>query len=127
MITGFYTGVLGLWLVYLVVAVIRQRFKYKVALGHGGKAAVMQAIRIHGNFTETVPYALIVMFLLETQGYAEWLLHGFGLGLILSRLLHWYGLSGSTGTSLGRAGGTALMLLLIILGSLILIAEFATG
>ena len=127
MVTGFYAGILGLWLVYLVADVVRQRFKQKVGLGHGGKAALMKKIRVHGNFIETVPYVLIIMFLLEAQDYADWLLHVFGGGLVLSRVLHWYGISGSTGTSFGRAAGTAIMLMLIIIGSLILMAEFLTG
>jgi uncharacterized membrane protein YecN with MAPEG domain len=124
MITGFYTGLLGFWLVFLIFSVVRNRLHHKVGLGHGGSKELMKSIRIHGNFIEIVPFILIIMFLLEVQGYQNWVIHVFGVLLVLSRLLHWQGLGKSTGISKGRQYGTVLSVILMFVGSLFLCLNY---
>ncbi|MBU0859352.1 MAG: MAPEG family protein [Alphaproteobacteria bacterium] len=125
MITGFYAGLLGLWLVFLILSVVRLRWKYRVGMGDGGQRELMQAIRIHGNFIETVPFVLILMGLLELRDFSPaLLLHGFGVTLLVSRLLHWHGLTRSATTSVGRTVGTVLIVFLVLTGAVLLIFNF---
>lgn len=128
MITGFYAGLLALWLVFLILSVVRLRWKYRVGLGDGGEKELTRAIRIHGNFTETVPMVLILMGLMEyAQAVPAMALHGFGVALVLSRLVHWRGLSGSSTTSFGRTAGTVAVNLLLAAGAVILVYAFLKG
>ena len=123
MITGLYTGILGLMLVVLILRVAMRRLKYKVGLGDGGIGDLTQAMRVHGNFIETVPIMLIMMVLMEESLVSTWILHAFGSGIIATRLLHAYGITRSAGHSFGRKTGIMLSLLLLTVGSVILITK----
>lgn len=128
MVTGFYAGILGLWLAFLLLRVVGLRRKYRVGLGDGGQNELTRAVRIHGNFTETVPFVLILMAAMEMNAVAPlWVVHGFGVALVLSRILHWHGVSRSAGTTFGRVAGTATVVGLLIVGAVILIVGFAAG
>jgi uncharacterized membrane protein YecN with MAPEG domain len=50
-------------------------------------------MRVHANFAEYVPMALILIALAESLKSPSVLLHLLGLGLIAARLIHAYGLS----------------------------------
>ncbi|MEM9764073.1 MAG: MAPEG family protein [Pseudomonadota bacterium] len=87
-VTALYAGLLGLWLIGLSVAVIRLRWRHRVSLGDGGVAALERACRAHGNAVETIPITLIMLGLAEGLGTPAVLLHLFGLGLLVGRVLH---------------------------------------
>lgn len=123
MITGLYAGLLGLLLVYLIFRVAKRRLKYRVGLGDGGIPDLNQAIRVHGNFAETVPIILIIMLIMELSLSPPWLVHGFGVLLVTARIAHAQGISSSPNHSLGRKIGIGLTLTLIIAGSFILISK----
>jgi uncharacterized membrane protein YecN with MAPEG domain len=98
----------GLHLVLLLVLsvlVTRQRRKHHVEIGDGGVPALQQAIRAFGNATEYVPAALAGLALLALVGAPPLLIHPIGLILFAGRVLHAFGLSRSTGTSLARVAG----------------------
>jgi uncharacterized membrane protein YecN with MAPEG domain len=71
--------------------VIRLRQSLRVGIGAGGKPALERAIRIHGNFAEYIPLALLLLLFMELQGRAHWLIHILCLALIAARLVHAYG------------------------------------
>ena len=77
---------------------INARRSEKVIYGDGNSKLVTLRMRRHANFIEYVPYALILLGLAESLNSAHWLLHAAGIVLILSRLLHFYGLSDSMNT-----------------------------
>jgi hypothetical protein len=87
-ITATYAALLGLMLVVLAVRVIGTRRTKRVALGDGGHPALLGRIRAHGNFTEYVPMALLLMGFAEAQGTTAWLIHALGVALLAGRLLH---------------------------------------
>lgn len=98
-VTGFYAALLAIFYVVLAFAVVRQRMKLRVGLGDGQQPSLIKAIRIHGNFAEYVPFALLLLLLLEQKAGLSWQLHLIG-GLILGgRILHALGLMKSSGTS----------------------------
>ncbi len=127
MITGLYAAILGLMLVVLILRVARRRLKYKVGLGDGGISDLGQAIRVHGNFVETVPILLILLLVMEENVFPAWGLHIFGTGIVISRLFHAYGITMSPLASAGRKYGTFLAIFLIIAGSLALILSFLSN
>ena len=90
------------------VYVAKRRGDTKVSLGDGGNETMLQATRIHGNFTEYVPIALIMMLAIEVAGGPGWLLHVIGDSLLIGRLLHAWGLHSAAGRSMGRGFGTLL-------------------
>lgn len=127
MITGLYVGILAIMMALLVVNVVRKRFKNRVGLGDGGVDELQQAIRIHGNFTEMVPMILIIMVLFEMLLFSPLLIHVFGIVLVLSRVMHFLGVSKTPYSSKGRVIGTSMALLLLVIGGLLLILHFITG
>lgn len=127
MITSLHAAFLGLWLAFLYVRVVRRRFKYRVSLGGGGQEDLQRAIRVHGNFVETVPYALILMVLVETSAMPEWVLHGLGVALVAGRLLNFDGLSQNRKIPRSRQVAGILTLSVIIISSVILLWQALPG
>ncbi len=93
MITGTYAALLALLLLVLSALVIRQRLRHRTAIGLGSAEGLLRASRAHANFAEYVPFALLLMLLLEQGAAPAWLLHALGLALLLGRLSHAYGIS----------------------------------
>jgi len=91
--TGIYAALLGLLLILLSVRTIQQRRRAQVAIGTAGDAALERAIRVHANFCEYVPIALILVYFVELQFSAIWITHALGGLLLLGRLLHAFGVS----------------------------------
>lgn len=88
-----YASLLAIFYVYLSLRTIGLRRKVKVAVGDGGSPEMLRAMRVHGNFAEYVPIALILLGLLEMQGAYLWLVHTLGCVLVAARLSHAYGVS----------------------------------
>ena len=106
MATGIYAGVCSLLFLYLAWPITFQRKQKRIGLGDAGDPELQRAIRVHANFVEYVPLSLLMLLLLEQQGGPTGLIHGFGMALVFSRLLHAYGLGRSSGYSFGRFYGT---------------------
>mgnify|MGYP003946047621 FL=1 len=117
-VTLLFAALHVLLMLALAVPIARHRHAHKVGLGDGGDKLLARKIRVHGNFTEYVPLALLVLALLEACGLAAAAVWGFGGMLLLGRLLHAAGLSGSSGYSKGRFWGTALTWLSLLLMAL---------
>ncbi len=104
-ITGLYAGLLGLFVIPLSFHVTLNRYRAKIGIFDGGDEQLGKAIRMHGNFTEHVPMALILMILAELNGGGPQLMHILGLVLLGSRMVHIYGMFMSVGPSVGRFVG----------------------
>lgn len=115
LITSLYAALLVLVFVALTVQVIRFRRQYQVALGDGGHAALGRAIRVHANFVEYVPLALLLLFFAEYQGLSGGLVHLLGATLLLGRVLHAYGVSQVRENLRFRSVGVVLTLLVLLL------------
>ncbi len=92
MITPIYASILTIIYITLSVRVIGARRSAAVGLGDGGDRNVLRATRVHANFAEYVPLALVLMMLAELQSAPVWLLHAMGVALIGGRALHAYGM-----------------------------------
>jgi len=104
----------ALLLLLLTVQVVRWRYRAKVGLGDGGNADLARQIRVHGNFIEYVPLALLLLALLELAGLDTRALWSFGAMLLLGRLLHAFGLGQDAGQSPGRKWGMLLTWLALV-------------
>ncbi|QFY42201.1 hypothetical protein F6R98_05790 [Candidatus Methylospira mobilis] len=119
--TGFYAALLGLLFVFLSMRVITLRMKLKVSVGDGGHELLTRAIRIHGNFAEYVPFALLLMLLNELAGASMWLIHALGVSLIAARILHIKGIATAESPMAPRKAGMMLTFAVVITGSLSLL------
>lgn len=115
-VTGFYAALLGFVFVWLATRVVKARRQYHVALGTPHRL-VERAVRAHGNFAEYVPFALLLMALLETGNLPDWALHVLGTGLVAGRVLHAWGISREPENLRFRALGMSLTFTVIGLAS----------
>lgn len=111
-------GLLGAW---LTIQVILARGRSKVAAGDGGNAGLAQAIRAHGNFTEQVPMALLLIGGVELLGYAPAYLYALGAALIVARLFSAFGLSASLEDRLPRRIGAGLTITVVIVAAALIL------
>lgn len=93
LITPLYAAILGLMLIGFTFVVIAGRASTGVLLLHGDNLPLAARIRQHANFAENVPMALLLMALAEISGAPAGWMHAMGLLLILSRLLHPFGVN----------------------------------
>ncbi|AXK71521.1 MAPEG family protein [Lysobacter sp. TY2-98] len=120
-VTLLVAGVLGLMLIALAWPIVMLRRGRKVGLGDGGDALLQRRIRVHSNFVEYVPFAMLVLALLEISGLDRTWVAALGGLLLIGRLLHVIGLSRSSGYSFGRFWGTFLTWSMIIAASVLAI------
>jgi uncharacterized membrane protein YecN with MAPEG domain len=92
-ITALYASLLALLFLLLSFRVIAQRRAARVELGHGDSHQLLRRIRVHANFAEYVPFALVLIGLAESLKAPGGLVHTLGFVLLLARLIHAYGLS----------------------------------
>lgn len=122
-ITGLYAGILALLFIALCFNVIRKRLSFGIGIGHGDNHELKKAIRIHANFAEHVPLALILIALCDYTQFNPYFIHAMGVSLVIGRLLHAYGLSKTSVRSTGRTLGVLLTYTTIIIASIMLIIK----
>lgn len=91
-ITPVYAALLGFLFIALSIRVIRLRRTRKVAIGAKGDPAIERAMRVHANFAEYTPFALLLIAMLELKSAGLWI-HILGAALLAGRALHAYGVS----------------------------------
>lgn len=132
MTTGLYAGILAILFVALSFKVIAKRMKFKVGLGDGGHEALIRAQRAHGNFAENIPFALLLVLLVEMQASdvfapTPWYIHAMGITLIIGRVFHAYSLIVPTSPLLFRQIGMISTYLTMLAAAGLLIAGFVTA
>lgn len=105
-VTLFTASILAIMCLILAARVSRARLKHRISLGDNGNEELLVRMRIHGNFIEFVPFVLILMALLESAGAESTALKVAGAVLVLSRLMHAYGLP-RPAPNIFRAGGAS--------------------
>ncbi|MFD1193497.1 MAPEG family protein [Seohaeicola saemankumensis] len=115
-ITALYAGLLALLYVGISGWVIRVRVQQKVYAGDKGDPVMANAMRLHANFAEYVPLALILLLLAEMQGAPALALHALGAVLLLARIMHALGMARLPHTSALRGGGAAMTFGVLLVG-----------
>jgi uncharacterized protein len=92
-ILPIYAALLAILFIVLSIRAIRQRRSLKINLGDAGNKDMQRAMRVHANFAEYVPLCLLMIYLVEQSGVYAWFVHALGMGLLVGRLSHAYGVS----------------------------------
>ncbi|QDH69467.1 MAPEG family protein [Marilutibacter alkalisoli] len=117
-VTLFFAALLALLNLVLMVRVSMVRRSSKIGIGSGDDRLLQRRIRVHANFIEQVPLALLLMALLELCGLASIWLWALGAALLAGRILHAIGLSSSAGYSFGRFAGSLLSWGVLLAGAI---------
>ena len=116
-ITALYASLLLAVFLALSALVGRQRGRAKVSILHGDDMDLAVAIRRHGNFVEYVPFALVLMGLVEANGGSAPFLHVVGVLLLACRIVHPIGLDqDKPATAMRAIGAIGTLLILLALG-----------
>lgn len=99
--------------ILLSARVIGARRSAKVPVGNGGNTVLLRRMRVHANFAQYVPFALLLMALAESLGAWPWLIHLLGVSLVAGRLSHAKGVSQYPEVFSFRASGMAATLTVI--------------
>lgn len=105
---ALYAALNALIMLMLGILVVRARVRTRTEIGPGDDPRMMGAVRAHGNNTEYVPVALLLMLILLPLQASIFVIHAIGGTLTVGRILHAIGLSRSVGTSLPRLLGMTL-------------------
>ncbi len=92
-VTAFYASLLGFLFLLLSVRVIAQRHEARVEIGHGESAELLRRSRVHANFAEYVPMALVLLALAESLKSPSIVLHASAWRSLAGAVSHAYGLS----------------------------------
>ncbi|MBR0846882.1 MAPEG family protein [Bradyrhizobium diazoefficiens] len=125
-ITANYLAVLALVYAALALQVIRLRQSNKAAFNDAGNLALRSAIRAHGNFVEYVPIITLMVAFLEMSGAPPLRIHLLMGALLLSRLLHPFGMYAAPNSlqfRIGRVGGMTITILLLIACAVAILAR----
>ena len=90
-VVPLYAGVLAIMYVVLSARVILLRRKSGIVLGDSGDISLTRRQRVHANFAEYAPLALVLLLIAEIQGTGAYALHSLCVILIVGRVLHAYG------------------------------------
>ncbi len=123
-VVGLYAALLAVLFVLLSLRTIRLRRSLKIAIGDSGSTEMLRAMRVHSNFAEYVPLALVLLALLAAGGASPWLLHGLGLLLLAGRLSHAYGVSQSSEVFTFRVTGMMLTFTTLLCASGLLLLQY---
>ena len=114
--TALYAGILGIMAVALALNIAFRRMETKTAIG-GDDDILVKRSRAFGNLMEHAPLMLILLMLMEYKG-SEFFVHLFGIGFILFRGSHAYGVIAKDGLgpdniprAVGAVGSWSLMIL----------------
>jgi uncharacterized protein len=124
-ITSLYAALLALLFVGLSARTVRLRQQLKVLIGDGGHAQLARAARVHANFAEYLPMALLLLLLLEQASAPALGLHLFGSTLLLARAAHAIGVSRVDENLRWRIAGVSTTLTLLLGGALLLLVLLA--
>jgi len=120
--TALYAALAAFGLIFLSVRVIRHRRDGRISVGHQGNADLERAMRVHANFTEYTPLALLLLALAELQGLPDAFVHLLGALLLAGRLMHFLGFRSSDAPGRLRVFGmAATFMMLAITASILLI------
>ncbi|MBO0906487.1 MAPEG family protein [Jiella sonneratiae] len=121
-IAALYAAILTPLFIGLAVRVVLRRNSLATTIGDGGDAALTRRIRVHGNFCEYAPMALLLLALAESVATPGWVLHLAGILLVAGRCLHAFGVSQLNETLGFRIVGMALTFASIIVAALACLA-----
>lgn len=104
-ITAIYAAIFTILFIVLSAMVSQRRAAINVSIFDAGDEILGVRMRRHGNFSEVVPFVLILMALCEAQGADPLWLYILGSLTVLGRVLHALGLVADKPAHPLRIGG----------------------
>jgi uncharacterized membrane protein YecN with MAPEG domain len=123
-ITILYASLLAILFVVLSVRTIRLRRVLKIGVGDAGNSKLLRAMRVHSNFSEYTPFALLMIGFVEGNMGSATLVHALGFCLLVGRLFHAYGVSQERENFKFRVTGMALTFTTILTCSIYLLHSY---
>lgn len=120
-ITFLYASLLAILFVVLSISTIRLRRKLKIGVGDAGNSKMLRAMRVHSNFAEYVPFALLLIYFVELNLGNPIFIHCLGLSLLSARISHAFGVSQERENFKYRVAGMVMTFGVIISSSLYLL------
>ena len=122
-VTLLTASLLGILLFALIMYNAQARGRVLKAERRGAVPEALQTdldhrLRVVANFTEYVPFTLLLLAALEMSPLPLALVAALAIVLVLGRVLHAWGLARSSGPSFGRFVGTSLTWIVLLGGSL---------
>lgn len=121
-----YASLLAILFVVLSIRTIGVRRKLQISVGDQANPEMLRAMRVHSNFSEYVPMALILLYLAESNGAHPWLIHTLGCSLVIGRLSHAYGVSQALEKFQYRIFGMAMTFTCVLTSAAYLLFAYAT-
>ena len=116
-----YAAILVLIFVFLSARVIQMRASAKIGIGTGNDPAMERRIRVHGNFSEYVPLALLLLTFMEMLHLSRYLIHVLCIVLIVARIVHAIGVTPVQENLPMRVGSVLATFAVLIIASLALL------
>lgn len=121
-VTAVFAAVLGLLLLVLSLLVVRFRVKYRKGMGVTDDPAFEAAVRAHANLVEYAPMGLIMLAIAELNGVASSWIYWVGMGFVIGRILHAWGMiNGRGNTHIARMAGILLTWVAILVIAVLLL------
>jgi len=111
--------------IWLMMRVGQVRLRDKVSIGDGGNDALLRRMRAHSNFTESAPFVLILLGVIELSGKGTWWLVFVAGIYLLARVAHSFGMDNGDSNP-GRLIGT-IVTMLTLLGLAIVAVLITSG
>jgi uncharacterized membrane protein YecN with MAPEG domain len=83
-----YISIYAMIIVWLSINVINHRYKHKVSVGDNGVNELRIAMATQSNAIEYLPVAALLLLVLELNGAWPWLIHIFGIFMVVGRFFH---------------------------------------
>ena len=123
MIVSVYAALLSFVYVALSIRTLSLRRRLKIGIGDAGNEQMLRAIRVHANFSEYVPIALILALLIELAN-SHWAISHFVCAtLLMGRCIHAFGVSNRHENYTFRVTGMALTFTSICSSALVLLVD----
>lgn len=117
-IVAIYAALNGLLLLALSYNVGRHRARTEsLTPGALGDNVLVRAIRAHGNASEYMPLAILMILILALLSAPAWLLHGLGTGFTFGRIAQAIGMSREKHPNAIRFTGNLFTGLVYLIGS----------
>lgn len=121
-ITATYAALLALLFIGLSVRTLRLRRGLRIPVGDGNNPQLLRAMRVHANFSEYVPLALLVIYFCELATRSVVVAHGLCLCLLVGRIIHALGVSQTKENYRYRVAGMMLTFIALGVAALLLLA-----
>lgn len=124
LITPFFAALFALIYILLSLNVARIRVTNKISIGDGENKELARAARAHANFSEYVPFALILFYFIEIMSFSGQMVFILASVLLVSRILHVIGMLSPSRWLVLRSLGALTTFIVILVACVLLLMNY---